>query len=683
MKATKVLAAALALAVPVLAAPVAHATQGTAIEYFNAAMGHYFVTAFPEEAAAIDAGNIAGWQRTGNTFPVEMSQVAGSQPVCRFFTTAFAPKSSHFYTPDSGECATLKSNPTWQYEAIAFYLALPDASGQCATAATPIYRFYNNGETGAPNHRYTVDPLVVRLMKAQGWTAEGHGVTGVFACGPGAPPSKTTLAIKIEFNPSLRFLSTADGSAITSRTATTITFAKVVAIAAGDVFVVPEIGAWRAVSVLRPPNQTIVTVEQSTLEELFTELDISGTLDIDDMPEIGANTAAAGAATVGTKALQTETEVTFVKTTNAAGDKGRKFVAKLQAQCSSNPQNKMRLLEFTGELYGTQNIKFNMTSPASSILGPLTYMVAGGAYVGCKVSLPLGSPLKLLDVPFPYTAGIVRIQVIAQARLETNILPVLQIVEVQVEGNIPTTATAPLLKSTNPSFATTLLQGAAIGDTFNATLVGELDMSTKVILPVVSKLLASAGVKSGPALDVTATAVAKATGSDVDLCVQLKWPTELYAQYPSGRTLTTKTIFQTDYPVTLPDNWKQCLAGNAPTGDWRFTTTVCTPNPANPATCNIFCNDTFNFTLSANADKSKIDTFSPVGSSSLYISLTPQGPVRNYLGSTDAGGTIQVLTMQFSEDWKKTSWFYTAYVPSTGGLCGWDQTGNAVLTAPR
>ena len=42
-----------------------------AIEYYNASLDHYFITAFPEEAAMLDAGTVVkGWARTGVTFNV-------------------------------------------------------------------------------------------------------------------------------------------------------------------------------------------------------------------------------------------------------------------------------------------------------------------------------------------------------------------------------------------------------------------------------------------------------------------------------------------------------------------------------------------------------------------------------------------------------------------------------------
>ncbi|MEP7274900.1 MAG: hypothetical protein ABI812_01010, partial [Betaproteobacteria bacterium] len=73
-----------------------------AIEYFHTGFSHYFITALAAEIAALDGGQFAGWQRTGRAFRVWTSG-AGLAGVCRFFTTAFAPKSSHFYTPDTNE----------------------------------------------------------------------------------------------------------------------------------------------------------------------------------------------------------------------------------------------------------------------------------------------------------------------------------------------------------------------------------------------------------------------------------------------------------------------------------------------------------------------------------------------------------------------------------------------------
>src|SRR5207248_4640323 len=86
------------------------------------------------------------------------STSAITSPVCRFFSTAFDPRSSHFYSAFSSECATVQTYREWQLERpAAFHMALPGADGACFAGMTPVYRLYNNGQGGAPNHRYTTD----------------------------------------------------------------------------------------------------------------------------------------------------------------------------------------------------------------------------------------------------------------------------------------------------------------------------------------------------------------------------------------------------------------------------------------------------------------------------------------------------------------------------------------------
>jgi hypothetical protein len=154
-----------------------------AVEYYHAAFDHYFVTSIADEIAKLDNGTFAGWQRTGELFYVYADVPPGSSPVCRFFSTAFGPKSSHFYTPDAPECATVKGNADWQFEGEVFSLPRPDANGGCATGV-PVYRLYNNGQGGAPNHRYTTSLAMRTTMLNSGWIPEGSGALGVIMCSP-------------------------------------------------------------------------------------------------------------------------------------------------------------------------------------------------------------------------------------------------------------------------------------------------------------------------------------------------------------------------------------------------------------------------------------------------------------------------------------------------------------------
>jgi hypothetical protein len=172
------------LAAAPLAVAAAHTAiaASTAVEYFHAGYGHYFLTASPREIAALDAGLLAGWSRTGESFGVLDIGTAGSAAVYRFWSgQTFAPKSSHFLTAHAPEAAALRANPDWTYEGEAFAVAPSDAAGDCRGGLLPLYRLYNNGLSGAPNHRYTTKPAVREQMRADGWIAEGAGA-GVIGC---------------------------------------------------------------------------------------------------------------------------------------------------------------------------------------------------------------------------------------------------------------------------------------------------------------------------------------------------------------------------------------------------------------------------------------------------------------------------------------------------------------------
>ena len=126
--------------------------------------------------------------------------------VCRFFSASYAPKSSHFYTPYPGECASLAAGSVWQLESTAvFYLVLPDTDErQLRPAGTsPLYRLYNDTMGGAPNHRYTASRTVRDATVARGSIAEGsgpdvgvrlhadaaRGLSRARATGPSTPPA--------------------------------------------------------------------------------------------------------------------------------------------------------------------------------------------------------------------------------------------------------------------------------------------------------------------------------------------------------------------------------------------------------------------------------------------------------------------------------------------------------------
>jgi hypothetical protein len=170
------------------------------VEYYNATLDHYFITADPAEIALLDGGGLGGaWQRTGESFQAWDANDGPAESVqaCRFFGTdryrvdgTRIGANSHFYTADPAECAFVRTAyqslandglmyPAWTFESYAFRVILP-VNGVCPLGTTALYRAYNNGARGDPNHRYSTNLALLQSMP--GWTVEG-----IVACLPGVP----------------------------------------------------------------------------------------------------------------------------------------------------------------------------------------------------------------------------------------------------------------------------------------------------------------------------------------------------------------------------------------------------------------------------------------------------------------------------------------------------------------
>jgi DNA-binding beta-propeller fold protein YncE len=156
--------------------------KAAAVEYYNAALDHYFVSALAADIAALDSGALRGWTRTGLAFNAYLEPAAGASPVCRFY---LPPQSgdSHFYSASPAECAEVRARfPSFVLEAAdVMHVALPDtASGACPPDTVRVYRLWNNRADS--NHRYTTDPNVKAQMLARGYVAEGYGPDAVIMC---------------------------------------------------------------------------------------------------------------------------------------------------------------------------------------------------------------------------------------------------------------------------------------------------------------------------------------------------------------------------------------------------------------------------------------------------------------------------------------------------------------------
>jgi acid phosphatase type 7 len=221
----------LSIASCALATSLAGAGSLIAVEYYHGGYGHYVVTASPQEIVALDSGRTPGWTRTGESFAVFELDTAGAANVCRFWSgQTFVPKSSHFYTPIAAECAKVKGNRDWLFEGEVFAMALPDSAGACAGGTVPLYRLYNNGQTGAPNHRYTTGATTRSQMVALGWVPEGSGI-GVIGCVPASPPTSFTIAVAADIGQCFGGPAAGSGAA---RTAVLVSRHDVLVLTAGD-----------------------------------------------------------------------------------------------------------------------------------------------------------------------------------------------------------------------------------------------------------------------------------------------------------------------------------------------------------------------------------------------------------------------------------------------------------------
>ncbi|HQR12077.1 MAG TPA: Ig-like domain-containing protein, partial [Casimicrobiaceae bacterium] len=155
-----------------------------AIEYYNSALDHYFVSASAADINMLDSGKVVGWSRTGYAFKVYAQPSGTANPVCRFYLPpAFG--DSHFYSASPTECAdVLAQFPMFVLESPGvFYANLPDPdTGACPANMTPVYRMWN-GRSDA-NHRYVTDPSLRDQMALKGYVAEGYGPDAVILCAP-------------------------------------------------------------------------------------------------------------------------------------------------------------------------------------------------------------------------------------------------------------------------------------------------------------------------------------------------------------------------------------------------------------------------------------------------------------------------------------------------------------------
>lgn len=148
--------------------------ERSVVEYYNAALDHYFVTAEADEVAMLDQGVVVpGWSRTGRMFKSWVRDAASGVPACRYVGTPNLGQITHFYSIYPQECALLAGNPLWTTEGIAFRAQDFVEGLLCAADRTLVWRLYNNGKGGMANHRYLTSGSDIAAMLGQGWMVEG------------------------------------------------------------------------------------------------------------------------------------------------------------------------------------------------------------------------------------------------------------------------------------------------------------------------------------------------------------------------------------------------------------------------------------------------------------------------------------------------------------------------------
>lgn len=166
----------------------------TFVEFHHAGLDHYFYTGDEGEIAAIDAGKVGPWLRTGHSFrAVTMPGCIQNSPdtiVYRFYGRPGSGPSSHFFTRDRSECGIVERSGQWDFEGTPMWAGPVAADGSCAgryaMARVHLHRLWR--PFGDSNHRFTTDAAIVAEMKAQGWVDEGPAMC-VLATAPAATQS--------------------------------------------------------------------------------------------------------------------------------------------------------------------------------------------------------------------------------------------------------------------------------------------------------------------------------------------------------------------------------------------------------------------------------------------------------------------------------------------------------------
>jgi hypothetical protein len=132
--------------------------------YFNAGFGHYFVTADLPRSQ----GSMLGPTTSRSSAPGSngRSDLGTAYDVCFFTTPGTFGTSPRLLYGSSHGCGGLKLSELDLREDRREGVVADRRSVPAGTRL--LYRLYNQGQTGAPNHRYTISLAIRSQMIAQG-----------------------------------------------------------------------------------------------------------------------------------------------------------------------------------------------------------------------------------------------------------------------------------------------------------------------------------------------------------------------------------------------------------------------------------------------------------------------------------------------------------------------------------
>lgn len=161
--------AVLVMALGLISSAWAVTPERTLIELFWADQDRYVVVYQEEAPIALNRPG-SPWKTTGRTFVVNATQLAGQVPVARLYNPGVG---SHvMLLPGELQVVLQRWASDWILESRDFFWADQPANGACATGV-PLYRLYNDGRNGAPNHRFTTDLAEAQEIAKTWGTLEG------------------------------------------------------------------------------------------------------------------------------------------------------------------------------------------------------------------------------------------------------------------------------------------------------------------------------------------------------------------------------------------------------------------------------------------------------------------------------------------------------------------------------